>query len=56
MRLHTKNNGVAGYLGPVKIELRKGAGLLLCETFNAVWTDPTGDIFFPNPNPGGFPL
>ena len=28
MRLNTKNNGTAGYLGPVKTELRKGTGLL----------------------------
>ena len=27
-RLDTKKNGAAGYPGPVKIELRKGAGLL----------------------------
>ena len=28
MRPDTKNNGAAGYLDPVKIELTKGAGLL----------------------------
>ena len=28
MCLVTKNNAAAGYMGPVKIELRKGAGLL----------------------------
>lgn len=27
-RLDTNNDGAVGYLGPVKIDLRKGAGLL----------------------------
>ena len=27
IRLDTKNNEAAGYLGPAEIELRKGAGL-----------------------------
>ena len=33
MRLDTKNNGAAGYQGPVKIELGKGAGLLTFSCF-----------------------
>ena len=37
MGLDTKNNGAAGYLGPVKIELRKG---------KAHWISSTGDVKF----------
>ena len=33
MRLYRKYNGAAGYQSPVKIELRKGAGLLTFSCF-----------------------
>ena len=40
MHLDTKNNGAAGYLGPMKIKLRKGAGLLVPEDFHSSPTPP----------------